>query len=428
MQREQEQQIEKVALDILGLARDTIVVQLRFLDGAVSRLTLVSKPGLGGVMTDGTSLYYDSHFLLLACKEEPAAAARMYLHMLLHCIFNHQFGYGRLDQSLWDLAVDIAVEETILSMDLPGFSLKKDGEARALLQRLKLQVPVVTAEKLYRHFRVNGPSQDYERELKRLFYVDSHESWKVKEVLELSQADWKKLSERVKADLKSFSRGKTGEESLEKNLAEATRDRYDYGALLQKFVVMGEDVTPNDEEFDYIYYTYGLARYGNLPLIEPLEYRESKKVREFVIALDTSASCRGPIVRGFLNRTYSLLKSAESFFSKVNVHIIQCDHEVRKDTKITCDEDFEAFLKEGRLTGFGATDFRPVFTYVEELREKGEFENLKGLIYFTDGYGLYPERMPDYDVIFAFLNEDEGRPALPVWAIKAVIEEEELES
>ena len=35
--------------------------------------------------------------------------------------------------------------------------------------------------------------------------------------------------------------------------------------------------------------------YGNLPLIEPLEYRETKKVREFVIAIDTSASCRGPV-------------------------------------------------------------------------------------------------------------------------------------
>ena len=48
-------------------------------------------------------------------------------------------------------------------------------------------------------------------------------------------------------------------------------------------------------------------------------------------------------------------------------------------------------------------------------------------IYFTDGFGIYPEKMPDYDVIFAFLNEDEGRPPVPVWAIKAIIEEEEVE-
>ena len=49
-------------------------------------------------------------------------------------------------------------------------------------------------------------------------------------------------------------------------------------------------------------------------------------------------------------------------------------------TKITSDEDFEAFMAQGKLKGFGATDFRPAFTYVEELREKKEFAKNKYLI------------------------------------------------
>ena len=60
-------------------------------------------------------------------------------------------------------------------------------------------------------------------------------------------------------------------------------------------------------------------------------------------------------------------------------------------------------------------------------KQKKEFENLKGLIYFTDGYGIYPERMPDYDVIFAFLNEDPNRGQVPNWALEVVIDEETLE-
>nr|MCR5755882.1 VWA-like domain-containing protein [Acetatifactor sp.] len=175
------------------------------------------------------------------------------------------------------------------------------------------------------------------------------------------------------------------------------------------------------------YYNYGLEHYGNLPLIEPLEYKESKKVREFVIAIDTSASCRGEIVRQFLRKTYSLLKSSENFFHKVNIHIIQCDNQVQNDTKVTSDDDFEQFMKYGKLTGFGSTDFRPVFDHVEELKKQGEFENLKGLIYFTDGYGIYPEHMPDYDVIFAFLDEDDNRGAVPPWSMKVILEPEELE-
>ena len=42
------------------------------------------------------------------------------------------------------------------------------------------------------------------------------------------------------------------------------------------------------DEFDYVYYTYGLKLYRNMPLIKPLEYREVKRIQEFVIAIDTS--------------------------------------------------------------------------------------------------------------------------------------------
>lgn len=190
---------------------------------------------------------------------------------------------------------------------------------------------------------------------------------------------------------------------------------------------MGENIQVNDDEFDYIYYHYGLSNYGNMPLIEPLEYKDAKKVRDFVIALDTSASCKGEIVRNFLLKTYDILKSSESFFHKMNLHIIQCDNEIQQDTKITNGEELSAFLEHITLKGFGSTDFRPVFSYVEELREQQEFENLKGLIYFTDGYGIYPEKMPDYDCLFAFLKEDEYAPKIPPWALKVVLDEEEFE-
>ena len=274
----------------------------------------------------------------------------------------------------------------------------------------------------------NNPVSAGEREQwHRLFVRDAHIYWRGQERMEVTEGQWKKISERIKADLKSFSKDKNNSESLEKNLAEATKERYDYAQILQKFTVTGEDVQVNDDEFDYIYYTYGLSEYGNMPLVEPLEYKDMKKVREFVIAIDTSASCRGEIVRQFVKKTYSILKGTENFFRKINVHIVQCDSEVQSDTKITGEEDFDAFMREGKLKGFGSTDFRPVFEYVDRLAADGEFENLKGLIYFTDGYGIYPAQMPEYDTIFVFLDENEERPELPPWAIGIVLGEEDIE-
>ncbi len=414
----------KLADKILKLAHDDILIHLRFLDVALSRLKNCPMPHIGCMATDGENCYYDPVYILKEYQADSKAVIRRYLHMLLHCIFSHSFAYDRLETADWDLAADIAVENVILDMQLSSVMLQQDADAIRKLKVLREDIGALTAERIYRYLRQNPVTPGEREELLRLFYKDSHEFWKPKEELSISQEQWKKISERIKADLKSFTRMKNGSQTLEKNLEETTRDRYDYSEILRKFTVMGEDITVNDEEFDYVYYTYGLEHYGNLPLIEPLEYKEINKVREFAIAIDTSASCRGDVVKAFLRKTYSILKDSENFFHKVNVHIIQCDNEVQSDTKVTCDEDFENFMKYGKLTGFGATDFRPVFTYLDELKAKGEFENLKGLIYFTDGYGIYPERMPDYDVIFAFLDEDEQRAPVPPWSMKVVLEEE----
>ena len=157
-----------------------------------------------------------------------------------------------------------------------------------------------------------------------------------------------------------------------------------------------------------------------------MEYKDKYLLREFVIAIDTSASCRGEVVQAFLQKTYNIMQASENFFRKVNVHILQCDSEVRQDVKITEQKEFDDFMAHGKLTGFGSTDFRPAFSYIEKLQKEQEFDDLKGLLYFTDGYGIYPEHMPDYDVAFVFLQEDENVPKVPPWAIKIVLDEEEV--
>ena len=118
-----------------------------------------------------------------------------------------------------------------------------------------------------------------------------------------------------------------------------------------------------------------------------------------------SASCSGETVQLFLEKTYSLLHSAESFFHKINVRIIQCDQQIRSDYLVTSPQEFDEYIKTMQIEGLGGTDFRPVFYYVDELIEKNEFSNLKGLIYFTDGEGIYPSKKPPYETAFVFFNE-----------------------
>ena len=76
---------------------------------------------------------------------------------------------------------------------------------------------------------------------------------------------------------------------------------------------MRETMQVDMDAFDYIYYDYGLRTYGNMPLIEPLETKEIKKIQEFVIVIDTSMSCSGDLVKKFLSQTYQVLSESESF-------------------------------------------------------------------------------------------------------------------
>ncbi len=426
--------VSELASKIWSLSRDRLLINLRFLDVALSSLRFQSRQQSGQVCCDvnapqGAVIYYDPTEVVRLYKKNPANVTRMYLHILLHCIFNHSYKYDRVEQELWDVSVDMAVENAALNLNLPGLETTGDRQRRETLAQWKTRVGTLTADRIYRSLKSDRLGVSELLELGLLFRRDVHERWGPSETLEVTAAQWKKISERIKAELKSFSEDKSDDKSILQNLEEATQDHYDYGSFLRKFSVSGEDIRINDDEFDYVYYTYGLSLYGNLPLVEPLEYKDVNKIKEFVVAIDTSGSCRGAVVQAFLNKTYNILKSSENFFRKVNIHIIQCDSEVRRDTKITNDEDFETFMREGQLEGFGSTDFRPVFAYVDKAIECGVFENLKGLIYFTDGYGVFPEHKPshNYDTAFVFLEDDYEKPPIPPWAIKLVLPAEDLE-
>ena len=248
----------------------------------------------------------------------------------------------------------------------------------------------------------------------------------LRDALQKQREEWEEIAKQIEMDVQSFSQGSGSGQELSQNLAVANRRLANYRDFLRQFATMGEDMKINDDEFDYIYYTYGLNTYGNMPLVEPLEYQESNRVREFVIALDTSGSCSGALIRNFVTRTYDILRESEGFGDKVNIHIIQCDNKIQTDLKIENAQDLEKYCREFQAYGFGGTDFRPVFDYVQELIDKGEFENLRGLIYFTDGLGTFPPVAPAYETAFVFMDDGARNITVPPWAMRVVMDEEEI--
>ena len=477
---------ETLARDILALSRDTLLLKLRFLEPALCQIELFPDSETT-MQTDGKFLYFDFLHVFKTWRLEKELVTRDYLHAVLHCIFHHPFIGDHVDSLCWDLACDIAVEKTIDELELPFVSRKKGSRQQPILDALVTEIPAFTAEHLYHYLRKCQLDVAQLLSLREPFLADEHEIWyrltrsqdsdhgesdasengrdgddlsdgngnpasqeqnqdsdgnaapspaSEKTFSEKKRPDprdgnqkkeWEDISAQVQTDLETTSRKwseKAG--SLLRNLRECTRETYDYEEFLKQFAIYDEVLWSNDEEFDYIYYIYGLKLYKNMPLIEPLEYKETKKIKEFAIVIDTSASVDGELVETFVRKTYNILKQTESFFTKINLHLIQCDTQVQEDLKITCQEEMETCLQSLTLKGFGGTDFRPAFDYVEKLVSEKEFVNLKGLLYFTDGEGIYPSHQPPFPTAFIFINDAYEDKQVPVWAMKLILSKNEV--
>ena len=450
--------INKAARDVITLARSMLIVKFRFLDMALSRLATVPSDE-ATLATDGVRLIYGPKHVLRSFKSDHDKPARDYLHVLLHCVFSHMFIGALMEPELWDLACDIAVESTMNDMGMYVTGDAKKSAQRPEIERIRADVKMLTAEKIYHYFLETGITDEEAKRLGEMFRSDDHSGWHRQRSINSrssedrddhgsSDADepdtaetdplqiipplgieeeWKDIAEKVQEALETLfkEQGDTAD-SLMQNLNAVTREKYDYSGFLKKFAVLGETLGVNDEEFDYIFYTYGLKLYENMPLVEPLEYKESRRIREFVIAIDTSASTSGELVQKFLQKTYNILKSTESFFSRVNIHIIQCDADIQEHVKIISEEEFDRYINSMDILGLGGTDFRPVFELVDKLIDAGEFSDLRGLIYFTDGYGTFPPHKPGYQTAFVFLDDEYRDPDVPPWAIKLVLQDDEI--
>ena len=419
--------------EVLAVVRSGLYLDFRFLDLALSALTPTPDERCCVLATDGRILCYQPSALLRLYKENPKYLNRLYLHTVFHCIFRHLWTKGRRDKRLWHLACDIAVENVIDGLGRKSVRRPLTYVRQHAYEEIKAEQKVVAAAPAYRWLL--GQTPGVLRQLEREFYTDDHRLWP-KDAPEqpqqmptpLPQKTWQKIGERMQTELELRDKeAGEGADALKEQVKAANRSRRSYKDFLRRFCITREEVHLDPDEFDLNFYTYGLSVYGNMPLIEPLETRESKKIEELALVIDTSYSTSGELVRQFLACTYAILRSTETFTRKVNIRILQCDDQVRSDTPIRDLEELKAYMENFSLMGGSATDFRPVFEHVAELQAEGAFTSLRGLVYFTDGMGVYPRKRPPYDTAFVLLEEPPLSVKMPPWAIRLVVPTPALE-
>lgn len=437
MEQTNKKRIQKIAEQILFLSSRELAFSMRFLTLAWGQFQYQMNLSTFYLGTDGEILYYQPRFLIEKYEYDSIFVNRSLLHMLFHCMFHHITRREERNLEDWNLACDIAVEYIIDGIDEACIKKLIPDRKEEYYRQLEKERKVITADNIYQSLikweEEKKLSYSQKEELKQLFLVDDHFFWEQKKKEERPQNEqrekqkeleqkWKEISDKIQTGLETFFKQiGTKNGTLLKTLKIENRQHTNYQEFLQKFAVVREELKIDMDSFDYGFYNYGIQLYGNLPLIEELEYCETKKIEDFVIALDTSGSCSGALIRRFLEETIQILKETEQFMKQVRIHIIQCDKEIKEDIVIHSLEQLKQYEQEFTVKGFGGTDFRPVFSYVQQLM-KEEALQPKGLLYFTDGYGIYPEKKPPFKTAFLFIQEDYTDEKVPPWAIKVILD------
>lgn len=425
----------EIGLEILRSAQSELYLNFSYLDAALCGLQF--QPGDGvtlSLATDGERLFYDSAYLSERFLRGMAHIDRAYLHVILHCLLRHLAKKQGRDPELWDLSCDVAVESILDGLDRPCLGIAAAPVRRSFYGSLQSCMKVLTAEGIYRELQ-RRKLPEYERaRLQREFFADDHGLWdpqgrKDQERSERQDKKWRSASERTQTGMETVLAGRAaGGEAVYEQVKVENRPGADYRKFLRRFAVPREVLGVDGDGFDYGFYSYGLRLYGNMPLVELPETREEKRIEDFVIAIDTSMSTSGELVRRFLSVTYTILRSTETFSTRVNIRVMQCDDQLRSDTALHDLGELKAYMEDFHLTGGSATDFRPVFRRVEELQKAGELTGLRGLLYFTDGMGRYPKRRPPYETAFVMMEDPAMAVEAPPWAIRLTLTEPELET
>lgn len=336
-----------------------------------------------GFRTDGHAFYLSQLRLQSDFLQSSDFLSQELLHMLSHCLLGHPFEAWRVEQE-----------------ERKGWEAACDEKAWELTEEL------------------------WGKPIPEKPPVDDHSVWGRKPD-EREKAFWQGQGEKLlrSGNPRSKRKAGTAKRNRAQSLVPAKGQRGDYRGILMCLSSYREDSRLNLDEFQYSWYTYGLEMYGDMPLIEPLEYSEERKIADLVIVIDTSGSCEKELVRVFLEETRGILEQERLFFRSFCLHLIQCDNQVQRDDCVHNKEEFEKYLEHLEIRGGGGTDFRPAFERIEELRRRGELRDLRGVLYFTDGCGWYPRKEPDYQVWFVLLNGHFDAIDMPDWVNRLVLEE-----
>ena len=209
---------------------------------------------------------------------------------------------------------------------------------------------------------------------------------------------WSNMLVQAKAAARSTQYGSAHGNMFDEIKKPNRFSRMSYLEYMKRFAVQ-EIISEDPDTFDIIMYTWGMDNLDDTPIIEFSETREQCSVSDIIIAIDMSGSCSGDIAVNFLRQIYTLFEQL-NIRSSVNIRVVTFDTQITSEKIIRSRKDAERFIRDYKGMGWGGTSFECVFKYADEFSKSNRGKKLKGLFFFSDAMGSFPEQKPKYRTTF----------------------------
>ena len=428
---------QKLAEKVLLYSRRYITQLAPLMLAPIYALRQKPVPVPSPMSTDGVHLFYSPEQVLADFQEDRCLPARQLLHVTLHCLMGHLPARPPEEKAApFDLLADLKAAQLADALSPQFFPPGNTSilyhaipPLPAMLQRLESRPDSLDLESLQNTLNL------------RKLCLDDHRLWNPPvrpEPGNVTPDQSGRAGDDGKEDRSDGTAGPAQEGApegdappnwngllqdlmhqaqnspiwgslsgaLEAEFAAGPENQISYQDFLRRFAVPEERLLLDPDSFDPRWYCLGLELYGDIPLLEPAEISEPPLPDDIVLALDTSGSCSGEICSRFLRETLNLLRDISAGATRFRVLLLQCDSAIQKELFLESPDQLDHLLEDFTPSGFGGTDFCPVFDRVAQLQADGTLPKVRGLLYLSDGCGRFPEEAPGYPVTFLLPDED----------------------
>lgn len=360
----------------VGTSRARLLLQQPFYGVLLSMVDFIPEAAMPTMATDGAKVYYNPMFVDELTDDEIFGVI---LHEISHCIYLHCTGKRRLNRAhkRWNYACDYVVNLEIKDM---GYALP----SKALLEQKYREM---NAEQVYDQLpeddaALAGLGTPFD------IHIDNSD-----------ESSWDDMEDKIITayEMTKNQKGKGNTPAgLKRWIDKLRKSRVRWERIFHRYI--GQALAKDDYSFTRVNKRF-LGQDMYLPDLR------SHIIGSVVIVIDTSGSIGSNCLEQFAAEIAKISHLVE------DITAISCDAAVHEVVKV---RKFENFLNKLQMKGGGGTDFRPAFDKVKELKLQPEL-----FIYLTDAYGSFPEKQPQYPVLWVVTAED-GMSWIP-WGQKVLM-------